>query len=429
MNKVNGILLIYHHPLRSDAATIMEHVTSFEKHSRFRVWKVNTALGFPKALRDLRFATIILHYSLFGWYPFALYEPFYEYVYDSRESYKIAFFQDEYRFWPERAEFLNTLDVDCVFTLLEPRHFGETYLKYTRVRRVVYNLPAYASDEAEEMGRKVLVPDRKRKIDVGYRGRQPAYYLGRGGQEKYFIAEEFKERAKPLGLRLDIETEEKKRIYGKGWVRFLANCRAVLGVEAGTSIFDADNVVRPKYEEICGGNPDLIIPNISFDEVHKSLLAPYEDKIYYRTISARHFEAAALRVCQILFEGKYSGILNPMVHYIPLKKDFSNFDEVIRHFRDRETRQRLTENAYNDLIVSDKYRYKRLISAVDEHLLSEGIIPTINISGEQEISKCLHQGLACYFAKKYWAVVRYNQFPGRNLLKPFAKPLLKKLNI
>ena len=59
-------------------------------------------------------------------------------------------------------------------------------------------------------------------------------------------------------------------------------------------------------------------------------LPRWEDNVYYRTISPRHFEAAAFRICQVLFEGRYSGVLEPMVHYIPLKKDFSNIDEVIR---------------------------------------------------------------------------------------------------
>ena len=31
-----------------------------------------------------------------------------------------------------------------------------------------------------------------------------------------------------------------------------------------------------------------------------------------------------------------------MVHYIPLKKDFSNFDEVIERFRDKDVRKELT---------------------------------------------------------------------------------------
>ncbi len=86
-----------------------------------------------------------------------------------------------------------------------------------------------------------------------------------------------------------------------------------------TSIFDIDDTVRPQYERLTAEHP-----GISFDEAYAKLLHRFEDKIRYRTISPRHFEAAAFRVCQILFEGRYSEIMQPMIHYIPLKKDFSN---------------------------------------------------------------------------------------------------------
>src|SRR4029077_6259139 len=86
-----------------------------------------------------------------------------------------------------------------------------------------------------------------------------------------------------------------------------------------------------------------------------------------------HFEAAAFRVCQILFEGKYSGILQPMVHYIPLKKDFSNFVDVIRLFSDASVRRELTDNAYRDLIASGKYSYQKFIQEFDDQLIGAGV--------------------------------------------------------
>ncbi len=44
--------------------------------------------------------------------------------------------------------------------------------------------------------------------------------------------------------------------------------------------------------------------------------------------------------------------MEPMVDYIPLRKDFSNFDEVLERFRDPELRQELCENARRRLIDS-----------------------------------------------------------------------------
>ena len=36
----------------------------------------------------------------------------------------------------------------------------------------------------------------------------------------------------------------------------------------------------------------------------------------------------------ILFEGSYSGIIKPDEHFIMLKKDFSNFDNVLKKSKD-----------------------------------------------------------------------------------------------
>ncbi len=60
-DRINGALMIYHHPLLRNATTIMEHVNAFEKHSRFKIWSINTELGFPPALQNMRFKVILLH--------------------------------------------------------------------------------------------------------------------------------------------------------------------------------------------------------------------------------------------------------------------------------------------------------------------------------------------------------------------------------
>ena len=68
---------------------------------------------------------------------------------------------------------------------------------------------------------------------------------------------------------------------------------------------------------------------VTLEALQEGALGRWDHNFSYRTISPRHFEAAAFRICQVLFEGEYSGVLRPMVHYIPLKKDFSNFDQVV----------------------------------------------------------------------------------------------------
>jgi len=393
---INGILIIYHHYLGPYASMIKDLVSAFENHSRFKVWAVNVELGFPKALRDYEFGVIVLHYSLFGWLPFFLSEEFLGYLGESGSSYKVAFFQDEYRYWPERSELLNRYKVDCVYTCIEPSYFKDTYERYTKVPRLLNYIPGYVSDEMVKWAGEVSKRDGSRGIDIGYRGRQSYHYMGRAAREKHEIGSRFLELASGLGLRMDISSEEQKRIYGKQWLEFLGNCRATLGVEAGVSIFDIDNVIIPQYQRMVAEKPEM-----DFEEVYEKLLCRYDGKgIYYRTISPRAFEAAAVRTCQILFEGRYSGILKPMVHYIPLKKDFSNFDDVIRMYRDESFRRELTENAYRDLIASGEYSYRQFIKKFDEGLKQAGIQPGIDSKLEREVTYRLHESERSLLAEK-----------------------------
>lgn len=85
-------------------------------------------------------------------------------------------------------------------------------------------------------------------------------------------------------------------------------------------------------------------------------------------ISPRVFEAIVHKTALVLFEGTYSGIVKPDVHYIPLKKDFSNVDEVITKLQDDVYLEALTERAYTDIITSGRYSYRQFIKKFDQFL-------------------------------------------------------------
>ena len=216
---VNGILLLYHRPPVRDASTVMEHVASFRRYSEFRVWPVNTALGFPRRLREMRFRVIALHYSLMGFTPdsrtpVGLGHRFLDYLRGCDTSYKLAFFQDEHHYCQQRFALINQLRIDCVYTLLQPQYVKDVYGRYTCVPKVATMLTGYVSDTLLAKAQRYAKPDSSRKIDVGYRGRRLAPYMGKGALEKYEIALRFREAAAESGLRISIETEETKRLYG-----------------------------------------------------------------------------------------------------------------------------------------------------------------------------------------------------------------------
>jgi len=404
---VNGILVLYHHPEGVNAATIMEHVDSFAKHSHFRVWSYNTDPGFPRALGDFRFEAIVLHYSLFGPKSYRLDDYFLSYL-DGTSSYKIAFFQDEHHYCRDRFEFLDRHRIDCVYTLLEPEQWPAVYRKYTSVPKLVYGIPGYVSEDLVRHAARVAKPDEEREIDIGYRGRTLLPYMGRGSQEKAEIGTRFRDLARDSGLKLDIAVDEESRIYGDAWFEFLANCRGVLGTEAGVSIFDVDDVVRTEWERT------------------GKVLEEWEGNVYYRTVSPRHFEAAALRVCQILFRGRYSAILEPMEHYLPLEKDFSNLDEVLRLFRDPQVRARLTENAYRDLIASGDYSYARFVESFDEELLALGLRPEVDEALAQRVGVALVSGERHLRRMRRLDELIHYPFRGRRILSILFHPIVKR---
>jgi hypothetical protein len=68
----------------------------------------------------------------------------------------------------------------------------------------------------------------------------------------------------------------------------------------------------------------------------------------------------------ILFTGRYSGLIEPEEHYIELKRDFSNVDAVLARLDDVEDLERLAERAYQRLVQSGEFGYRRFVNLIDE---------------------------------------------------------------
>lgn len=379
MISTNTVLLIYHHRVNANAQTIIEHIQSFKRYSSFSIIPINIINGFPRQLKQIEFSSIILHYSLFGNYPFrlSLSKSLTTYIASSSAA-KIYFFQDEMHFVSERFKALNHLGVDVIYSLMNEKNFDH-YVDNTNTKIVKRTLTGYVSDDLIQKSKEFFIPFAARPIDVGYRARNLPFYFGRGAKEKSHIAELFLSAVQDTSLNVDISTQEHDRIYGDDWYRFIANSKFMLGVMAGTSIFDFTGEVKRKTETYLKQNPKA-----SFEEVEREVLLPYEGNLVYRTISPRLFESAAFKVCMILFRDSYQGILKAGRHYIPLEKDYSNIDEVLQKMSDSELVQQITENAYNDLILSGNYHYKKFIHDVDQTLTDLGCKQHVS-QGEYEL--------------------------------------------
>lgn len=360
------VLLIYRLPLTSNASTISEHVLAFTHYSSHDINLLNVELGYPDKLSSKSFDIIVLHYSLFGTHPFRVSERFLDFLISQRKSHKVAFFQDEHQYCQQRFDFINKYKIETIFTLFTTENAKRIYFKHTSCKSIYHTLTGYVSEKLIRSSDYHLSKNEQREVDIGYRSRTLPFFMGKGAQEKSNIGKLFLEKTKGEGFNCDISAKEEDRIYGKNWYEFLANCKFSLGVEAGVSVVDLTGKIKKDVDKYMNENPLC-----DFNDVHKNVLTQHEDNIYYRTISPRIFEAAAFKVCLILFPGGYNQILEPGVHFIKLEKDFSNVNEVLMQMKDTELVRCMVLRTYEDLIASDRYHYQNFIRSFDLIMTNE----------------------------------------------------------
>lgn len=343
---------------RSHAANVLQHIEALATLSRHDVYRFNP-LDRPDACRLLdlgEFDVVAIHYTISLLSSRYLPEPLPERL-ARFEGLKVQFIQDEYRAVDAVTAAMRELGIDVLFTSVPEPAAGQMYDSRLPGVTRVFTLPGYVPDEL--VGR--AVPrSAERQIDVGYRGRDVPIWLGRLGREKTEIARAFVEHVGGKGLRCDVSSREKDRIYGEDWNRFLASCRTTLGTESGASIVDFDGSLEARAKDYLARRPDA-----TPEEIEGDLTGPYEGRVVINTASPRLFEAAAHRTAMILFPGTYGGVVEPDRHYIPLEKDFSNIEEVVECVRDTTYLDELAGRAYDELVASGRYSLRAMVAEFD----------------------------------------------------------------
>ena len=272
---------------------------------------------------------------------------------------KIAIPQDEYDHSEILDEWLNYLRVTHLFTNFDARQRELIYpiLRHSDVRfREV--LTGYIDERMAGYAITRMRPLRERPMDIVYRASRLPYWFGEHGQLKHRIGDVVAERSPPLGLRTDISTRNEDVIYGAAWTDFLLSGRAVIGAESGSSALDRRGEVRAAFETVLAAEPDL-----SFAEASSHLPDGW-DGYPLGAISPRHFEAVVTKTCQVLVEGRFSSVLEAGRHYLPVKRDLSNLDQVLEQLRDDELLTKIAETAYADVYLSGRYTYAVFGAAV-----------------------------------------------------------------
>lgn len=352
--------------MSTTVGTIREHLDAFPRFSKNDISFVSCTNPYatPPAYNykldiDLSiFDVVIVHYSVRLSLPHHLNQSFATAL-ENFGGLKVLFIQDEYEGTELARSWMDRIHFDIVYTCVPQSGLEHVYPDYRfPATDFLPTLTGYVPENANI--ERFVRPLSERKLLVGYRGRKLPTVYGRLGYEKYQIGLVVKSVAAEMGLLVDVEVDDSSRIYGDGWYAFLGSVRATLGTESGANIFDFDGSLKKQIAEIEAKNLD-----IGFDEISERLLSEHEGLVRMNQISPKIFEAIRLRTALVLFEGDYSGVVQANEHYIPLKKDFSNLKDILEKLKDDALIEALTQRAYDDIVASGKYSYRRFVELID----------------------------------------------------------------
>lgn len=354
-------ILILYDDVSMKISTIREHIESYAKHSEHAIYygvaTHNATLSYNLNLFDV----VVLHYSIRVSLTDHLSAAFPDAI-AAFPGLKVLYIQDEYDTTEVARRWIERLGIDLVFTCVPEAHIEDVYPQ-SRFPHVKFKGVLTGSVPESYAELEASFDTKSRPVLIGYRGRPLPYWYGDLGQEKMRIGVEMKAICEKRGLPVDIEWSNEARIYGDKWYQFVRSCRAMLGTESGSNVFDFDGTISKTIRDAILENPEL-----TYDEAFGRFIAPHEGKIKQNQISPKIFEAIAFRTGLILFEGEYSKVVVPWEHYIPLKKDFSNIDEVLSKVQDDAFMEAMVERAYRDVIASGKYSYREFIASFDKDI-------------------------------------------------------------
>lgn len=369
LSVVRRVLLLHYtpHP-RAVRLTTQQHLDALAAIGDADVLAYNAVNGAPGWLRHLRWDAVVLHTTVLGmrwniW--FDGWRRRLDWLADV-PALKIAFPQDEYDHAHVLDAWLDDLGVTVVGTVLHDTNRAALYPVLHAKAAFHEVLTGYVGHEQGPGATILPGAPHERPFDVVYRARHLPYWYGSHGQLKHLVGDAVLERAPGHGLTTDVSTRAPETILGGEWLRFLAQGRTTVGVESGSSVLDRAGEVRDRVSELLHDDPGL-----SFADVDAGMPAGWDDYRFF-AISPRHLEAVATRTVQILVEGRYSGVLEAGVHYLPVRRDFSDLDGALEHLRDHRLLEEMAERAYADVVASGRWSTRRLTETLEAMLDEHG---------------------------------------------------------
>jgi hypothetical protein len=394
-----NVLVVYalnRHPVRE---TIRDHLYSFARYSRHRCFYLNMAVrDVPRMVRRLPFDAVVFHTSFLAhkWAP----DSWRELIRRAAPlkavgEIRVAIPQDEFLRSAWLCEFIEEFGIGHVFSAAAESEWPKIYAGVDR-DRVGFTtvLTGYLEPRSIQRAERFSVSLRERKVDIGYRAWHAAPWLGRHGQLKHLVAAAVQDAAPRHGVTVDISTSDDDVLYGDDWYRFLGSSRYTIGVEGGSSLNDRDGSIREATERY-----EAEHPGAGFDEIESATFPGRDGELSLFAISPRHLEACATRTCQVLIEGDYNGVLHAGQHYIPLRHDLGNLDEVLEQVRRDDLREGIVEQAYRDVVASGRYEYSSFVELVDS------VIP-VRADSPRPVASALAEPAAALVDRIAWLRIR-----------------------
>lgn len=264
--------------------------------------------------------------------------------FQDRKGKLVVFLGNEYDLMEEKKRFIREVGADYLCTQL-PIHAARFVYGDSSTNNII-EMP-HALNPAIF---KPITKRENRRVKFGFIGAQYPNWIG--DTERNDFINYFRMNLAQYNNDIQIGSGN---ILREHWAEFLNKCQGTIGAEAGTYFLDKGGLLISRAKRASSvnrdakGNADHTIPFVNG-----------------KAISSRHFEPLGTKTVQLLLEGDYNGILQPDVHYLSVKKDFSNLSDKIAEFNDPARQAEIANVSYEYAMDCHTYdiRVAKLIKAV-----------------------------------------------------------------
>jgi len=320
----------------------------------------------PEELQNKKYDVILLHTTFLGrrWMGAYFYKFLKQFSWVRKyNSLKLAFPQDPYDHAEVLDEWMFSLGVDVLYSVL-PKSSDKILYPVSSINMVMRRCLTGYHDSPEPSTPAFPTDHQRRKYDIVYRATDLPYWFGSHGQLKKKIGDLVLQKIIGKDFREDISSNPGDTITGSKWLGFLGGSRCVLGCESGSSVLDYRGEVQLRVKTMLNKDPVL-----SFEEVSSRMPKGWDDYEFF-AISPRHLESIETMTCQLLIEGHYNGILKANKHYLPIKKDFSNLDEILEKSKDKNLTMGIAERAYEEILKPGRYSLAYFAKSITDEILA-----------------------------------------------------------